>query len=266
MVAQAAAAGQGAKGVQIVDKGWLYASFSKWERAPEGPYRIVVDDEPLDAPIADVGDGDKPARPAGLVIKVEALDELEDKEMLDGLASPIEEIVADIGGETGEKWDDWDAELEEFLLEEDTASEHDSAPATPPGIVVTEPEGEEDAAAAGRNKRKREPADVEGETPPDSAAVAAPPAPVPAPESELQRRKKRAFERTSSLTQVANAAGPADDGMSAGEEAGGKKKVPNGKGVRDDDEGGDGYDAAAMEAEMLAAFEMDGEDDVKGDG
>ena len=286
MAAQAAAAGRGATAVQIVDKGWLLASFSAWERAPEAPYRIVVDGEPLGASIGDVGDGDKDAvgtpdrkagRPADLVINVDGTDDdmLEDEEMLDELASPIEDIMANI---SGNQWDKWDDELRQFLDEDDsdTGSERAAAVPTPPDVIVTEHEDDEDGSA-GRNKRKREPADIDGGSPRDIAAVPDPPVAAPVvvePESELQRRKKRAFERTSSLTQVANADAPVDVDMGGGgQEAdvvGGKKaaaeeKAPNGKGVHDGEDDED-YDAAAMEAEMLAAFEMEGEDDVKGDG
>jgi RNA polymerase II subunit A-like phosphatase len=273
MAAQAAAQGRAASAVQIVDKGWLLASFSAWERAPEAPYRIVVDDEPLAVSVGDVGDRDvggaagveKKPRLADLTIKdpkwaLEDDDEdlIEDEEMLDELASPIEDIMADIGGD---QWDQWDDELREFLEDDESDVGGDRAAPTstptPPDIMVTE---HDDEPAGGRNKRKRDTADVEGASPRDPAAEPPLPVVVVEPESELQRRKKRAFERTSSLTQVANAAAEADADL----EAGGRQTPLNSRrGGRDDE---DDYDAAAMEREMLAAFEMDGEDDVKGDG
>jgi RNA polymerase II subunit A C-terminal domain phosphatase len=240
-------------GVKIVDKMWLFECFSRWLRVDEDAFIIPVEEDGR----ALLNSGLHNEEGEDLAVRTTQngehhVDGGEENDLEELPESPVEEIVGDLN------WDDFDNDLNKFLDSEGT-SEFDESDNTD-----EDDEGDNDVShdlsssttTNGTRKRKLSAASL-GDDAADESKVAG--------GSRLEQRKKRAFERTSSLTNVANAteqsSGLPSPEATTGEE--GEDGVMIAAGSKDmvvdmDDDGGE------MEREMMAAFADD--DDDEGDG
>jgi len=177
-------------------------------------------------------------------------------------------------------WDDMQQQLDEFLgsdvesdsesaqSDDDDGKNSDDASAddmNTDGIDSDEPTPTDSA-------RKRKLADVDPSDEDDSDTSTASKS-----GSKLQRRKKRALERVTSLTNVVNASKsphksesglPSPETTGPEEEAQERANGTNGNNVGTEDGGGNGDDdddGSDLEAEMMAAFEEEEEEDQEGE-
>ncbi|KAF2671165.1 hypothetical protein BT63DRAFT_432285 [Microthyrium microscopicum] len=248
----------------IIDRHWLAECFSRWQRVSETPYLIEVetDNRPIeDLPgessellsddEADVradrsGDSKNDTGTSG-----ETDDDMESVD-LDAEGNPIPALT----GIDEEAWEGIDAELAEFMNSSDSEDGDDKD--DDDGDSSHSDNSQDSQKSLPHRKRKRGEAD-----PPRTAAEEA-----AWGESDLQKRKKRAFERTSSLTKVENA--------TYGKGLNGKKgaiptivepaasKAENGNGMEQDEEDDDDDGDDGLEAMMKAALEESDEDEAKG--
>jgi RNA polymerase II subunit A-like phosphatase len=246
--------------ISIVNTGWLFACFSQWVKVDEGPYRIHSDAPTNGAAGLPGSFEDKEAGTLSSSDEEAALTENEadndigngdenGTQSLSGMDTDDEEMAkyaphtdakdsSPIEGQVEDDWDDIENEFAEFLEEEDIDLPSESETESESGnrsdsSTTSTPSGQ---------KRKR-----------DEAA-----ADVSASDSEgsrLQKRKKEALGRTTSLTNMATA-GPGDGTISAVD-------APDTENLDGIDEEEDDDDDADLEAALAA--EMEKEDDDGGE-
>jgi len=244
--------------ISIVHTGWLFACFSQWVKVDEGPFRIHSDApsngtaglpgsfEDKEAGILsssdeeaalteneadnDIGNGDENGTQSvsGMDTDDEELAKYAPKENGEDL-SPIEGQVVE------EDWDELEDELKEFMGEDDSDNESESGNRSDSSTTST-PSGQ---------KRKRE----------DAAADVS----ASDPEgSRLQKRKKEALGRTTSLTNMATA-GTGDGTVTAVD-------APDTDNLDGIDEEDDDDDDADLEAALAAEMEKDEDDGGEAEG
>ncbi|RMX98569.1 hypothetical protein D0867_12393 [Hortaea werneckii] len=257
--------------IQIVNQNWLYACFSAWRRMDEEPYRIHTDagvngkagdlpdefkdgnDQVLsssdeeaavtESETDDTGTGtdtEKPNGHRGLEIDTE-LDDLQQY-----APSSARKDSSPTATEQEENWGDIDDELKEFLgSDAEDISDTES--------VRTDSSASEGTRtpSSSQKKRKRDPSTARSENGADGVAGES--------ESEvegsrLQKRKKEALGRTTSLTKVQSAAGSNTANPAVAVEEGGDS------GGEEDDGAWGGEDdlEAALAAEMSKPDEGEG--------
>ncbi|KAK7512925.1 hypothetical protein IWZ03DRAFT_316462 [Phyllosticta citriasiana] len=239
--------------IKIVTTDWLKECCVKWTRMPESPHLIHV--EPDERGLHGSHQGSP-------------LDELEDSNILSSSedSGTVDTELDELGegddlNTDEEELDGMMDELAEFLGDSDT-EEDTSEPSDPEGFESDASVATKNGVGAKKRKRRPESAENSGEES-DSNATDDGVAGVGV-ESKLQRRKKRAFERVSSLTNVSTAdhssglpspdtTGP-EEGVEGDEVDAGDAHEP------DEDEDDD-----ALEAELLAEFEKDDEDEDEGE-
>jgi RNA polymerase II subunit A-like phosphatase len=217
--------------IQIVTISWLLQCFTRWTHADEGPHLILVEREdhgPQDSlPFDDLEDG---------VILTPSEDGGDDAALPDGnepLLSPI--------GRNDVEWGSLDEEFENFFGDLDgDDTENDE--------TDRESGGESDAStqstSSRKGKRKRSTKSVDGTEDSDDTTNGQ-------LGSELQKRKKRALERTTGLANVSSADNPSglpSPDTTGPEEDAGEKQHANGD--KTDDDLDDDF-----EREMMAEFE-----------
>lgn len=259
------AAKKGGK-IAIVSSGWLFACFSQWAKVDEGPFRIHSD-APLNG-TAGLPDSfeDKEAGTLSSSDEEAALTETEAENEADGEAAvngvqpalgldtefeaEMEKYAPHDGrsdsspteGQQSEDWDALQAELQEFM-----GSEAEDSDAPDDSDNETDRSGNSSAnSTPSGHKRKRD-------------AEADPPTSDPEG-SRLQKRKKEALGRTSSLNNMASA-GTAD-GASGNEDAAGNNNLD---GADEEDDGSDDDDVD-LEAALAAELEKDDDDGGEADG
>ncbi|KAL1634807.1 CTD phosphatase Fcp1 [Diplodia intermedia] len=255
--------------IKIVTVDWLKECFVKWQRASEAPHIIHVEPDERGphasqgSPFDELDDGTVMSSSDEDAANAEAdLDELVEDDMasdddeLDDMmpTSPVDETNLALDDEDREELE---KELAEFLDDSESDSEGSEKSNGFESDTSVRSEG---SAKSAHKKRKRNAESNENSEASDSDSNATDDGTVSIAGSKLQRRKKRALERVTSLTNVASVeqssglpspdtTGP-EEGQ--GEEDAGAVHQPNAD--EDDD---------ALEAEMLAEFEreQDGDDD-----
>jgi RNA polymerase II subunit A-like phosphatase len=259
--------------ISIVNSGWLFACFSQWIKVDEGPFRIHSDAPANGQPALPDSFEDKELGTLSSSDEEAALTEAEaeddggnegangthlsvdtdtDEEELAKYApkdgpedgSPIEE-------QEPEEWDDIDAELADFMGDSDF--DDSDAP------DASESEGESDA---GKSTASAESTPTGQKRKRDATAADVPPASDPEEGSRLQKRKKEALGRTTSLTNMASVTSGAVSAVDASEPAklDGVEEEQNG-----DDDDDDDFDAD-LEAALAAEMEKDEDDGGEADG
>lgn len=250
--------------ISIVNSGWLFACFSQWVKVDEGPYRIHSDAPVNGQPALPDSFEEKELGTLSSSDEEAALTEAEDEGGRDAangnhLTLDIdtdEEELAKYAPQDGREdgsptedqrpddWDSIDAELADFIGDSDV--EDSDAP------DASESESESDAgkntanSTPTGNKRKR-----------DATAADVPPTSDPEEGSRLQKRKKEALSRTTSLTNMASATGGDVSAVDASEPA----KLD---GVDEEDDDDD--DDADLEAALAAEMEKDEDDGGEAEG
>ncbi|KAK7552563.1 hypothetical protein IWX49DRAFT_496043 [Phyllosticta citricarpa] len=260
--------------IKIVTTDWLKECCVKWTRMPESPHLIHVEPDERGlhgshqgSPLDELEDSNilSSSEDSGTVDT--ELDELgegddlnTDEEELDGVMPSMEMGDSDLVMDEKDRQEMMD-ELAEFLGDSDT-EEDTSEPSDPEGFESDASVATKNGVGAKKRKRRPESAENSGEES-DSNATDDGVAGVGV-ESKLQRRKKRAFERVSSLTNVSTAdhssglpspdtTGP-EEGVEGDEVDAGDAHEP------DEDEDDD-----ALEAELLAEFEKDDDEEDEGE-
>jgi RNA polymerase II subunit A C-terminal domain phosphatase len=256
--------------ISIVNQNWLYACFSQWRRVPEDPYLIHME-AAVNGKTAGLPDSFE-SKDYMLSSSDEEAAQTEDE--TDGTVTPNGlgrsrpglnlETGTDDGAEDGEEWqlhsptlkredsnagevespEQWDAirgELDEFLGSDADDSDTESTRTdntVPSEGLTTPPSG---------TKRKRDDVDEEGEA---SDAVEGEDADG---KSRLQKRKKEALSRTSSLTNMVNRPASSNGSTTPVKESG----DPGGGGaVTEDFDESD----ADLEAALAAELAEDGDE------
>lgn len=251
--------------IKIVTTDWLRECCVKWARMSETPHLIHVEPDERGlhgshqgSPLDELEDSNilSSSEDSGTVDA--ELDELgegddlnPDEEELDGVLPSMELEDKNLTMDEKDRQEMMD-ELAEFLGDSDT-EEETSEPSDPEG-------SESDASVAttkngvGAKKRKRRPESAEnsGEESDSNATDVG-------VESKLQRRKKRAFERVSSLTNVSTA--DHSSGLPSPDTTGPEEGVEGDAHEADADEDDDD----ALEAELLAQFEKDDDEEDEGE-
>lgn len=250
--------------ISIVNSGWLFACFSQWSKVDEGPFRIHSDAPVNGQPALPDSFEDKELGTLSSSDEEAALTEAEDeggREATNGTHLGLdidtdEEELSKYAPQDGrvdgspteeqnpDDWDSIDAELADFIGESDV--EDSDAP------DASESESESDAgkltadSTPNSNKRKRDATatDADTDTPPTSEPEG----------SRLQKRKREALSRTTSLTNMASITSGAVSAVEPSEPA----KLD---GV-DEEEDDDDLDA---DLEAALAAEMEKEDDDGGE-
>jgi len=273
---------------------WLFECFSRWLRVDEDDFLIPVEDDdrrPVTSLPAEGADGEEgpplseddevavtsaaanaatiELGGAGgrLIVKTKDLvkngvddgrlanDDDDDDDLPE---SPIEEMLDEID------WNEFDDEMNEFLDSEGT-QDSEAEDEAPISINKNNP-STNDVVEPSLPARKRKLSAMEND--PAAAAAETP----DRPGSRLEQRKKRAFERTTSLTHVATAehsSGLPSPEATTGEEAEEAEERDGEEKRRKKDEEDDAEaeaeaeaeEDAEMEREMMAAFEDDDDDD-----
>lgn len=227
--------------IKIVTTGWLMEAFTTWKRPDETPYLIPVDGD-------DAGHG--------LGGDTSPLDELEDGDFLsaeDDEAGATEEPTPDDSDFenpdfNNNEWAAMHDDLDDFLNEtDDEEPGRESDTDSVRSGNETDLQGDPNPSTNGR-KRRREDGSTEPSDTEDSDASTT-------SRSKLQKRKKRAFERVTSLTNMTVAVDPSGlpspDTTGPEEHTNGKAAPP----AADEDDDDD------LEAEMMAGFDDDEYDD-----
>jgi RNA polymerase II subunit A-like phosphatase len=216
--------------IQIVTVSWLLQCFTRWAHADEGPHKILVEGEdhgPHDSlPFDDLEEG---------AILTPSEDGGEDSVLPDEnepLLSPI--------GRNDVEWGTLDEEFDSFfgdLDEEDTEGDETDKESGAESDASTH------STSSRRGKRKRRTRSVDGTEDSDGTSNGQ-------LGSELQKRKKRALERTTGLANVSSADNPSglpSPDTTGPEEDAGEKQHVNGDNTDDLDDD--------FEREMMAEFE-----------
>jgi RNA polymerase II subunit A-like phosphatase len=253
--------------ISIVSSGWLFACFSQWKRVDEEPFRIHLDvptngqpalpgsfgDKELgtlsssdeEAALTETETGDEGGREnrAHLSLEIDTDEEELSKYApkdgrLDG--SPIE-------GERPDDWDSIDAELADFIGD----SDFEDSEATDASESEAEPDAGKHSANStpSGSKRKR-----------DATADNILPSTDPEEGSRLQKRKKEALNRTTSLTNMASVTSGAVSAVTASESEKLDGVDEAEEDVVDDDDDED------LEAALAAEMEKDDDDGGEAEG
>lgn len=245
--------------IKIVSVQWLLDSFSRWEKQDEQPYLIHVEPDTKGhdnaagnaSPLDDLDEGtvlsnseedpatgtEDEASNGGTGLKIDIVDSggvvtTDDEGVMteaspDSL-SPIKDTQAD--------WDEMNAELDEFLEGESEDSDASDAEST---RSEDRRDGTATPPSAKRKRREKDDGDELQPSADESDASTA----SGRGSSKLQKRKKRALERVTSLTQVIDATSatttPTTLNGGGGEEA--ASKVKNAGGSSQVDNNDDGY-------------------------
>jgi RNA polymerase II subunit A-like phosphatase len=254
--------------ISIVNSGWLFACFSQWSKVDEGPYRIHSDAPANGQPALPDSFEDKELGTLSASDEEAALTEAEaedegGREVTNGTHLSLdidtdEEELAKYAPQDGREdgspteeqrpddWDSIDAELADFIGDSDV--EDSDAP------DASESESESDAgkntanSTPSSNKRKR-----------DATANDVPPTSDPEEGSRLQKRKKEALSRTTSLTNMASVTGGTVSAVGPSEPA----KLDGVDEAEDEEEDEDDAD---LEAALAAEMEKDEDDGGEADG
>ncbi|QIW95602.1 hypothetical protein AMS68_001120 [Peltaster fructicola] len=219
--------------ISIVSVNWLMACFSQWQRVPEAAYRIHSDAERKDdlgGGLPDsFGDEDKLALSSSEEGDLVTEDETEDTGTPLNVSTAADELDNELAKygpkmqredssptatEQIEDWGDIDAELAEFLGSD--ADEDSDMESTRSNTLS-------DSLTPGKRKREEAESDISD-----------------AEGSRLQKRKKEALARTSSLVSVTTATNNRENA---------KRNVPTGSAQAEPDENDDLE--AALAAELL---------------
>ncbi|KAF1816313.1 hypothetical protein P152DRAFT_463921 [Eremomyces bilateralis CBS 781.70] len=248
--------------VRIVTTGWLLECFSAWQKVSEEPYLIEVEPDDHSSPVRSrtanvsfdttVDDGMLLSESEGT-----AGDENEDPEGDDDdfeLKSPVEIDAAN--------WEEMNGELEEFLGSEgDTTDQDDDDDDDDDDMTDIEGRNENGDLMASARKRKRATSTGDADTESDDSEAdvrKSQPFATVNGMSQLQRRKRRALERVSSLSNVTNADVREASGLLSPEATVASGNEKDGRGeerggvVEDDDDDDDG-----LEAELLAELQRE---------
>lgn len=236
--------------IAIVTQAWLLACFREWSKVDEGPFRIHSETP---------ANGDAAGLPGSFDGKDEntvlsssdeeaALTE-EESETPNGFELSINtDVEAELAAlapsldredssptetELNENWDDINNELDEFLGSEAEESDMESE-----SIKSESTTGLKTPPSQRKRKREEDVAEVDGTDADESDTGDA--------ESRLQKRKKKALARTSSLTNMATRTASAISTPVAVVDPGGRKVAEEEDGEEDDDDL-----EAALAAEML---------------
>jgi RNA polymerase II subunit A-like phosphatase len=218
--------------IQIVTVGWLLQCFTRWAHADEGPHLIILEREEHGShdslPFDDLEEG---------VILTPSEDGGEDIVLPEGnepLLSPIAEKVA---------WGDVDEEFDDFFGDLDGDDTEDEGHKTDQESGA-ESDTSNQSTSSRKAKRKRSTQSLDGNEDGEDLSNGR-------LGSELQKRKKRALERTTGLANVSSAENPSGlpspDTTGPEEDAGEKQHV---NGDITDEEADDDF-----EREMMAEFE-----------
>ncbi|KAK0644826.1 RNA polymerase II subunit A C-terminal domain phosphatase [Lasiodiplodia hormozganensis] len=253
--------------IKIVTVDWLKECFVKWQRAPEGPHIIHVEPDERGphasqgSPFDELDEGTVMSSSEEDAVNAETdLDELgeddtaSDDDELDEMmpTSPVDEQnlrLDDTDREELEK------ELAEFLDESDTDGE---AGDKSDGFESDASVRSETSVKTLHKKRKRNAESTDNSETSDSDSNMTDDGTVSVAGSKLQRRKKRALERVTSLTNVAiveHSSGLPSPDTTGPEEGQGEEdasKLNQAEADEDDD---------ALEAELLAEFEKDDDEE-----
>jgi RNA polymerase II subunit A-like phosphatase len=226
--------------IKIVTPSWLTESFSRWRRVDERPHLIEVerDDHTTQDSLAfeELEDG-------------VVLSESEDtggEEGVSILPDDFEDEGADVAGQeeerspidcTDEQWMAMNDELQDFLDEDDTEDDNISVASED----LRDMPAEERQEYLKSRKRKREETDSAGASDAEDSDASVNGL------TRLQRKKKRALERTTGLTNVAMA--EKSSGLPSPDTTGPEEEEAQ---EEEDDE---------LEAAILAGFEDDGENE-----
>lgn len=235
--------------IKIVTPDWLFQCFAKWERVDEAPYQIEIERETIlstdslphdQMPDAlDFSDEEDPGTDAETPIPDEIPSDPVDGPPSNPLESPILP--------TNDDWADIDKELEEFMA---SGSDTDSG---------TEDElgDESDAsftATPDSRKRKRVQSANNSDAEDSDASTTANGGPNGSSTgSKLQRRKKQALDRNTSLSNVSMAATTKDSSSGL--------PSPDATGPEEQDVD-DGFEDD-LEAAMLAEMERAGDSELE---
>ncbi|KAK5115177.1 hypothetical protein LTR85_009935 [Meristemomyces frigidus] len=259
--------------IAIVNQNWLYACFSQWKRVDEDVFRIHTDATTNGKASKDLPDEIEGKGYSEVVLSsseeeaAQTEDETDDS-LTTGSKTPNGRLEIDTDldeleqyaptierkdsspteEEHGEDWDSLNQELDEFMGSEADDSDTESvATATASDGIKTPPS---------QRKRKRDALVDGGE---ESAATDGD-GEADEGESRLQKRKKEALARTTSLTNVANV--PSTNGSTPAAEVsvdpgGGAAEV--GPGIADGEQEEEDDLEAALAAEMERQSEEDGD-------
>lgn len=255
--------------IAIVSSGWLLSCFQQWARVDEGPFRIhsdapsngtaglpesfedkdlgtlsssdeeaaLTETENESEALGDAANGSQRTNDTETEIEAE-LKKFAPTDERDGSDSPKENVDLEDG-----EYDQIDAEWKEFMGSDDEWSDSSAA-----GDSDNESEqgGTPSANSTPGQKRKR-----------DDAVDA----PTSDPEgSRLQKRKKEALSRTTSLTNMASAGATTAEGDVSAVAAPVDAKNLDGIDEEDDDDDSD------LEAALAAEMEKDDDDGGEADG
>ncbi|GAB7365810.1 hypothetical protein MBLNU230_g7143t1 [Neophaeotheca triangularis] len=205
--------------IAVVSQGWLFACFSQWKRVSEAEFRIhseggvnggaglpggfaegaargenaLSSSDSEATGTEDESAGEESGTSSALAVRTEELEtdteaELEKyKPSSDRDESPIEEHKED--------WEDIDREFKDFMGEDYDSDDSEFSMASLDSGREGSENGDGGGGAEGERKRKREDGEVGGESAGDEEHRPG--------ESRLQKRKKEALERTTSLTKMA---------------------------------------------------------------
>ena len=254
--------------ISIVNSGWLFACFSQWSKVDEGPYRIHSDAPVNGQPALPDSFEEKEIGTLSSSDEEAALTEAEAEDEGGRDATNGNHLTLDIdtdeeelakyapqdGREDGsptedqrpDDWDSIDAELADFIGDSDV----DDSDA---------PDESESESEAGKNTANSTPTSNKRKR--DTSAADVPPTSDPEEGSRLQKRKREALGRTTSLTNMASATGGGDvSAVDVSEPA--KLDGVNEEDVDDDDDDDD----ADLEAALAAEMEKDEDDGGEAEG
>lgn len=251
--------------IKIVTVDWLLSAFSTWEKPDEEPFKIDVepDEHGTQDNILDVLAGDEngqilsgeddvtgdeldtgatpselddAARPGGLTINVDGQEQVP----FDQSVSPTDNV----------DWSNVDDELKEFLGSDSESERSDDSHAS-----------DTDTSTASKKSRKRKRSDLSAENSENEASSDENPS-LFGQGSELQKRKRQALTRVTSLTNVTTVEGKDGTGLPSPDTTGPEETQDDGD-AEVVQEGGDGWGSEA-EADFEAEFAKD-EEEVKGE-
>lgn len=242
--------------IQIVSISWLLECFSRWEHVDEGPYLIDFgrDSGPQDSlPFDDFDEGVTltPSEDGGDV--PELPDDMESEPL-----SPTFETK-------GMDWNEADDELKDFMGSDgESISDLSDSEAEASDSSI----GSNKSGRSQSRKRKRAPSSVDG-TETGESLDASDPSAENAAGSALQKRRKKASERTTGLANVTlpekssglpspETTGPDDEVNGAGED----EEVEE-NGADEDEEADDDYDPE-LEAALLEELNSPSNDEAEG--
>jgi RNA polymerase II subunit A-like phosphatase len=245
--------------IKIVSQDWLFACLTQWRKVDEAPFRLHADleNEPIEPTTNGQGspfDGPDPLNtPLSSSDEEAAVTEEEDAAETDATGNDtdaqeqaeLERYMPSLpreasSMETSADIADWDAELKDFLGDEDDSESDAGTNQSDTDDVDSQP------SSAKKRKRGEEGQSTDDES--DSSQIGT---------SRLERRKRKALARTTSLASVSAVD---DTQRSKGEARTSAPQQDTPAGTKDDivDDEDDLDLEAQMEAEMLRQAEEEG--------